>query len=808
MQIFISYKRENEPFARLVRENLLAWGYAVWMDKVDLPPGVSWADNIQKALHQCDAVIGILSPLAVESENVKNEWDFAQNRQRKWLILLMYEGCEVPLNQSRLTHINCEGNHQAEGLEKLRLALTLPPPRNERRVDDPFQNYLDGLYDQINHALGQKILATLRNEQDIPELIELTGESTPQAVHGLFSNQPELHPMFVALGVTPQEPETTFTNMQVAFDSFGGRMLLLGEPGAGKTMTLLKMCRDAVIQRLVDPSKPLPILGSITTWNARERTPIAEWLIATNPLLRDSTIPIIETIQQGRALLLLDGLDELGGERLVDRDKPDGEKFDPRQRFLDALPANNQILVTCRRQDYAEIGSKAKLNGAITLQPLSKAQIASYLRGTQALWQAVQNDDDLREIAKTPLLLSFFAFAYHDHPEDAEQLANLADSPGDLRDAIFERYVRERYEHEERKLKMRGEEMPFTLADIRLCLEYKAVRDVFQTILSDDTSEIYVDFMLDFDNADDHSSNAEAANEEEDALISSLLEYCVHLNLLTTDSSIEDPAFYLWIHQLLRNFFASSRAMRRITSSSVREKAAMILVLGEVREQRAQDFLITELENNQSLAPYMVWAFGRIGGNRAAQLLLSYLGQELRRQADIYHAPTPTPPDDLKGLDRFAWKLNHSPNFQWIQAIITAIVSTKEVGTLSKLMEVQNLYPYLISNRTIIDAAGNLQVSNDDVTSKILAFLTAESMEERRYGIISAEKIRDPRLVPYLIQLLGDTVYQENGSIETNCPFAAEALKAIGTPEALDAIKEIDCPENIMVLGPDDELEI
>lgn len=247
MQLFISYKRENESFAPLVREKLKDWGYyAVWMDTFDIPPGVSWADSIQKALHQCDAVIGILSPLAVESENVKNEWDFAI-RLRKWLILLRYEDCEVPLNQSRLGYIDCQGGHQAEGLNKLHVALKSPPPKNERVAHDPYQTYLDGLYDQINHALGQKILATLRTEQDIPEPIELTGESTPQAVHALFSKQPELHPMFVALGVTPQEPETRFTDIRKAFESFDGRMLLLGEPGAGKTMTLLKLGRDAVI---------------------------------------------------------------------------------------------------------------------------------------------------------------------------------------------------------------------------------------------------------------------------------------------------------------------------------------------------------------------------------------------------------------------------------------------------------------------------------------------------------------------------------------------------------------------------------
>lgn len=31
MQLFISYKHENEDFARLVRDNLLAWSDAVFL---------------------------------------------------------------------------------------------------------------------------------------------------------------------------------------------------------------------------------------------------------------------------------------------------------------------------------------------------------------------------------------------------------------------------------------------------------------------------------------------------------------------------------------------------------------------------------------------------------------------------------------------------------------------------------------------------------------------------------------------------------------------------------------------------------
>lgn len=711
MQLFISYKRENEDFARLVREKLLDWGYAVWMDTYDLLPGVSWADSIQQALHQCDAVIGILSPLAVESENVKNEWDFAI-RLRKWLILLKYEDCEVPLNQFRLSYINCEEEHQAEGLNKLRVALTSPPPRDDRHVDDPFQIYLDGLYDQINHALGQKILATLRTEEDLPEPIALTGESTPQAVHALFGRQTELHPMFVALGVTPREPETTFTNMQAAFDSFDGRMLLLGEPGAGKTMTLLKMGRDAVIQRLVDSTKPLPILGSIPTWNAHEQTPISEWLIETNPLLRDSAIPIPEIIQEGRALLLLDGLDELGGERPVNPNEPDSEKFDPRQRFLEALPANNQILVTCRRQDYAEIGSKAKLNGAITLQPLTETQIASYLRGTEALWQAVQNDDGLREMAKTPLLLSFFAFAYQDHPEDAEQLVNLADSPGDLRDAIFERYVRERYEHEARKLKLRGEEMPFTFDEVVSRLQFIALESLF---MEGGGETFYFKLLTDESSTIDRIFRIARYIHLDDSESQLFVETAIKLHYLVGQKSERGEETHRFYHLLLRDYFAAQWAKK---NSHTNRGIEVLWVLED-------------------------WP--------KIMQLLKTINIEFQ---------------ELDGWDP-----------HWLEDLLDR-------------HDIDSIAPEIVE---II-----LKMQNSDIDWFVL----------RRKAIQLAGKLKTPQFTKPLIDLLDDKTETEaeidynNPELSippvkvTNCKYVVEALRAIGTPEALAAIEGVECPED------------
>ncbi len=746
MKIFISYKRENEPFARLVRENLLAWGYAVWMDIFDIPKGSYWPDEIDKGLRASDVVIGILSPQAVESRNVKNEWDWAIVNGRR-LILLMHEQTYVPMNYVSLNYIPCVGSAQSNGISQLQTALQSKPSA-PTAPPDPFRDYLQKLYDRINRYLGQKILATLRTDEGMPEPLRLTGESTPEAVEGLFSRQPQIDPLFAIGGIEDDPtPPDKFTDFQQAFDHFKGRVLLLGEPGAGKTITLLHTARDAVVRRLQDPFQPLPILGIIPTWDADKRQPIADWLIASDPVLRNfgEGQGVGSIIQQGRALLLLDGLDELGGERPVDPKRPDGEKFDPRQRFLDALPANNEIMVTCRRQDYAEIGSKAKLNGAITLQPLSESQIAAYLRGTAALWQAVQNDDGLREIAKTPLLLSLFAFAYHDHPEDAENLGNLAAGPRDLRYTIFERYVRERYEHEARKLKPRGEKIEFDLHMFYVELGNAAINSVSREI--GDPSK----FRLD-------SLSPSWLKELYDRAVSLdyLMAYYPMYKQLGGNYKIAsrlDPE-YGFVHISLRDYFAYTRSI-------------------EIVENYDNIYDFTDIRIRNAIS-----TIGRLGDRKA----IPSLSHLIEKNSLVILA--------CRALSA----LPYLESAEMAAATYIRIMNTISF-TPSRLVDCNAI----ISN--LGDRGFRAPVILEAVIKALSTFHSfgegsyPHDLFHRRIGIITAQILRDPALVPYLVPLLEDRARTTLGATRAffNCGFAVEALRAIGTPEALSAIKKVRC---------------
>lgn len=69
-QVFISYQRSDEAFARQVREHLTAHGVTTWMDQYDIPVGTYWPDEIDAGLGGSEVVVGVLSPDAIDSRCV------------------------------------------------------------------------------------------------------------------------------------------------------------------------------------------------------------------------------------------------------------------------------------------------------------------------------------------------------------------------------------------------------------------------------------------------------------------------------------------------------------------------------------------------------------------------------------------------------------------------------------------------------------------------------------------------------------------------------------------------------------------
>ena len=70
------------------------------------------------------------------------------------------------------------------------------------------------------------------------------------------------------------------THATTIFDQMGaGRtLLILGEPGSGKTITLLKLAEDLLVRTETDLRQPIPVVLNLSSWASKKQT-IDQWLV-------------------------------------------------------------------------------------------------------------------------------------------------------------------------------------------------------------------------------------------------------------------------------------------------------------------------------------------------------------------------------------------------------------------------------------------------------------------------------------------------------------------------------------------------
>lgn len=228
------------------------------------------------------------------------------------------------------------------------------------------------------------------------------------------------------------------------FDEVRGSLLILGQPGSGKTTTLLELARLLLDRAEREPTEPVPVVLHLSTWRGGT---LMAWLI--EELSGKYQVPremARRWVTELRLLPLLDGLDEV--------------EPDHRAGFVEAIGAFMQehglpgLAVTCRVHDYSVLPVRLRTNGAVSLQPLSPDQIDAYLAQggdrLDGLRAAMSADPVLRELARSPLMLSIMGRAYEG--ASIESLASRADDAEELRrQHLFESYVARMFERQGRE---------------------------------------------------------------------------------------------------------------------------------------------------------------------------------------------------------------------------------------------------------------------------------------------------------------------------------------------------------------------
>ncbi|WP_426513358.1 hypothetical protein ACPPVO_23740 [Dactylosporangium sp. McL0621] len=205
-----------------------------------------------------------------------------------------------------------------------------------------------------------------------------------------------------------------------------GRVVLLGDAGAGKTSAALLLVLSALAHRdsLLDPvdrtRTPVPVILGLHDWNPGEQDPLswaASRLLRDYPFLRAAEFGpgvVQELLAAGRVALILDSLDAVP------------QRLRPAVlQKLNALTAQRIVLLSRGDEMGDAAASRGILFGAATLElkPAAATQAADYLESCQAgpprpTWQRLLrrlragSHDGLSQALENPLMLSLVRDLY------------------------------------------------------------------------------------------------------------------------------------------------------------------------------------------------------------------------------------------------------------------------------------------------------------------------------------------------------------------------------------------------------------
>lgn len=365
--VFISYSRKDTIFVEKLERDLHKNGIKIWRDAHNIPGGEKWYQSIVDGLEDSYAMVCVISPDADQSRWVLREQLYGD--QRGFLrIPILPVPTTIPFHLIETQPILCNTENYEDGVKELIRVLnsisketphhtTTPSP--SVYINRDIDAYLDFLLAEakadLRDALYVKLMGISEQNQNSTTIISALSV-------GLDDNLGKFERLGLEeiKGDSFDRPGKNVDDIRIPLREVQ-RVVLLGEPGSGKTTTLLQFAVDLAREGKNTLDK-LPIFVPLRQFDGS--TSFEDFIRAQTHTLQSQ---FDKLVTNDTFIFLFDALNEMP------RKGVDGRELIA--EVQDYLKDKTTWVVSCRIRDYKEVLATLDGISKVRIKPLTPPSI-------------------------------------------------------------------------------------------------------------------------------------------------------------------------------------------------------------------------------------------------------------------------------------------------------------------------------------------------------------------------------------------------------------------------------------------------